>query len=215
MLSVSFRIKSKGLSRVVRKSIVGVAVAAALSMGGVPAQAQKLYSDGYSFLKAVRERDGTTATNLIVEPGSTVINSKERGSGDGALHILARERDITWLGFLLGKGAKANLQNGEGNTALIISAQIGWIEGAERLLRAGASVDLANNRGETPLILAVQNRNIAMVRLLLGKGANPRKADSIAGYSALDYAKQDGRAAAILKLLEEGVEKKPAIGPSL
>jgi uncharacterized protein len=55
-----------------------------------------------------------------------------------------------------------------------------------------------------------------MVRLLLGKGANPKRTDRVAGYSALDYAKQDGRAGAILKLLEAKPETPKAIaGPKL
>jgi ankyrin repeat protein len=196
-------------------SFGSLATALAL-LAAVPAGAQQ-YSDAFNFLKAVKERDGTTATSLVSEPGSIVINSKERGSGNGALHLLVRDRDLIWLRFLLGKGARADLQNNEGNTPLAVAAQIGWVEGAERLLQSGASVDLANGRGETPLILAVHNRDMAMVRLLLGKGANPKRTDSIAGYSAIDYAKQDGRSAAILKLLEEGAAaKKPNFtGPVL
>lgn len=195
---------------------IWIGAAAAAAAIAMPAPAQH-YSDGYTFLKAVKERDGAKATELITTPGSTVINIKEPGgSNDAALHILARERDMTWLTFLLAKGAKADIQNREGLTPLAIAAQIGWVEGADRLLRSGAKVDLANTRGETPLIIAVQRHDIAMVRLLLARGANPKRTDSVAGYSAIDYAKQDGRSAAILKLLEEPqAPKKAAAGPSL
>jgi hypothetical protein len=41
-----------------------------------------------------------------------------------------------------------------------------------------------------------------MVRLLLSHGADPKRTDHAAGYSALDYARQDNRAAPILRLLE-------------
>jgi len=181
-----------------------------------PAPAQH-YSDGYTFLKAVKDRDGDKATELISSPGSTVINIREPGgAGDGALHMLARDRDMTWLSFLLAKGDKPDIQNHDGLTPLAVTAQIGWVEGADRLLRGGAKVDLANMRGETPLIIAVQRRDIAMVRLLLSRGANPKKTDSVAGYSALDYARQDGRSPAIVKLLEEEqAPKKEAAGPKL
>jgi ankyrin repeat protein len=54
---------------------------------------------------------------------------------------------------------------------------------------------------------AVRNKDAALVRLLLAKGANPKKTDNVAGYSALDYAKQDIRAAAIVKLLEAPAPK--------
>ncbi|QAY79838.1 ankyrin repeat domain-containing protein [Sphingosinicella sp. BN140058] len=179
----------------------------------MPVTAQS-YSDGYTFLKAVKDRDVEKLNGVISQPGSVVINSKERGSGDGAVHIVSRGRDLAWLNYLLQKGARADLQNAEGNTALAIAAQLGWVDGAQLLLARRASVDLANSRGETPLILAVQRRDIQMVRLLLAGGANPKKTDSVTGYSALDYAKQDARAAPVLKLLEAPIEKPKAVaGP--
>lgn len=192
---------------------VGRAIAAVAFLFATPVASQS-YSDGYTFLKAVKDRDIEKLNGVISQPGSVVINSKERGSGDGAVHIVSRGRDLAWLNYLLQKGARADLQNAEGNTALAIAAQLGWVDGAQLLLARRASVDLANSRGETPLILAVQRRDIQMVRLLLAGGANPKKTDSVTGYSALDYAKQDARAAPVLKLLEAPVEKPKAVaGP--
>jgi ankyrin repeat protein len=192
----------------------GIAAAMALALAA-PAGAQQ-YSDSYNFLKAVKERDGTKASELVSQPGTTIVNAKDRGTGEGALHILVRGRDYTWVSFLLGKRANPNIQNGRGETPLSLCSQIGWLEGAELLLNHGASVDLANSRGETPLIMAVHRRDLAMVRLLLGKGANPKKTDNAAGYSAIDYAKQDNRAQAILKLLEGAqATARPAAGPKL
>jgi uncharacterized protein len=191
--------------------------AAALTIAAVPAGAQINFSNSYTFIKAVKERDGNKVTDLLSSPSTFVINTKESGSGNGALHIVARDRDITWLNFLLTKGAKADLQNAEGNTPLMVASQIGWVEGADMLLRRGASVDLANDRGETPLMLAVQNRDVPMVRLLLAEGADPKRTDSVSGYSALDYARRDGRAATIVKMLEEPAAKpaREVAGPKL
>jgi ankyrin repeat protein len=189
--------------------------AAALALFAAPATAQG-FSDAYNFLKAVREGDGSKVSELASVPGSIVVNAKDRATGDGALHIVARDRNLGWLAFLIGKGARPDLQNNEGMTPLAIATQIGWAEGAQLLLDRRASVDLANVRGETPLILAVQNRDLAMVRLLLGRGANPKRTDRVAGYSALDYARKDARSAAIVKLLEAPVTPaKAAQGPGL
>lgn len=191
----------------------GFAAAMALSLLAVPASAQQM-SDSYTFLKAVRDRDGNKVQSLIGEPGTIVINTRERGSLESALHIVARERDLTWLGFLLAKGAKADIQNKDGNTPLGLAAQLGWVEGAQELLMRRATIDLPNNRGETPLILAVHSRDIAMVRLLLSKGANPKRTDNVAGYSALDYARRDARNTALVKLLEAPPAKaRPVAGP--
>ena len=54
-----------------------------------------------------------------------------------------------------------------------------------------------------------------MVRLLLARRADPKRTDNVAGMSALDYAKQDPRAGAVLKLLEAKVAPaKPVSGPA-
>lgn len=194
----------------------GRALAASIILAlAVPAFAQQTFSDSFNFLKAVRERDGDKVTELVSEPGSIVINSRERGSGEGALHLVVRGRDLNWLAFLLGKGARPDIQSNRGETPLTLASQIGWVEGAEQLLSRRASVNLANGRGETPLILATQRRDIAMVRLLLARGADPKRTDNVAGMSALDYARQDPRAGAVLKMLEaKAAPARPAAGPT-
>jgi ankyrin repeat protein len=168
---------------------------------GAPATAQN-FSDSYTFLKSVRERDGAEVERLVTARGATVINTRESSNGEGALHIVTRARDLNWLTYMIRKGAQPDIQMRDGTTPLVIAAQLGWREGAELLLAGRAKVDLPNNRGETPLMFAVQNRDTALVRLLLSKGANPKRTDNATGLSAIDYAKRDNRAAAILKLLE-------------
>ncbi|MFN3387361.1 MAG: ankyrin repeat domain-containing protein [Allosphingosinicella sp.] len=191
------------------------AVIAATMLVAAPAAAQN-YSDGYTFLKAVKDRDGDKVTNLVTQPGSTVVNVSERTTGDRAVHIVTRDRDLTWLSFLIGKGARVDAQNNQGETPLTLASQLGWTEGAQLLLSQGAGVDLANGRGETPLILAVQRRDVGMVRLLLARGADRNRTDNVAGLSALDYAKRDARAAAVLRLLEAPPAKARAVaGPKL
>lgn len=193
-----------------------LAASIVLALAAVPAFAQMTYSDSYTFLKAVKERDGAKVNELVGgSTGTIVINSRDRTNGEGALHYTVRARDIIWLSFLLGKGARPDIQSNRGDTPLTLAAQIGWVEGAEQLLVRRASVDLANGRGETPLILATQRRDLAMVRLLLGRRADPKRTDNVAGMSALDYAKQDPRAGAVLKLLEARLAPpKPAAGPT-
>ncbi|MEA3010967.1 MAG: uncharacterized protein QOJ91_2659 [Sphingomonadales bacterium] len=191
--------------------------ATTVMMLAVPASGQQSFSDSYNFLKAVKERDGAKVSDLVGEPasGMVVINTRDRGSGEGALHIVVRGRDLNWLTFLLGKGARPDLQSNRGDTPLTLAAQIGWVEGADELLARRASVDLANGRGETPLILATQRRDLVMVRLLLARRADPKRTDNVAGMSALDYARQDPRAAAVLRLLEaKAGPARPAAGPT-
>jgi len=183
-----------------RKTLIGLALVA-FAISATPAAAQLGGTKGEAFLKAVREIDGNKAIELLDGQGSTVL-SYRGAKGETALNIIARRRDSTWLGFLLGRGADPNVGDDRGETPLLIAARLGWNDGASMLLGAGAGVDRANRLGETPLIVAVQARQPNLVRLLLQGGANPDKMDTAAGFSARDYARRDGRSGDLLRLIE-------------
>jgi len=198
----------------VKSKLLMVAAAVIAFSATSPASAQRM-SDGYTFLKAVRDNDGTKASSLAEQAtGSIVVNYRDPSTGEAAIHEVVKRRDTRWLTYLLSRGAKPELQSGSGDTALTLAAQMGWVEGAEILLGRGANVNGADGSGQTPLILAVQQRDMPMVRFLLDKGANPKLADRLAGYSALDYARRDSRAEAILKMLEQPAKPpKEIVGP--
>ncbi len=182
-----------------------------------PVSAQAQFSDSYNFLKAVRDREGQKVTDFINKPGSgaVLINTRDASTGEGALHIVTKRRDVTWLSFLLARGANPDMRDAGGNTALMLSAQLGFAEGLALLIDRRAQVDLANSSGETPLIRAVQNRDIATVRTLLAAGANPNKADTASGLTARQYAERDMRSAAIVKAIDEARPKpKAKVGPN-
>jgi ankyrin repeat protein len=202
-----------------RFRVVGAMLAATVATGTLiyPAVSTAQFSGSFSFLKAVKDRDGTKVTEQISKPGSgaIIINTRDPGTGEAALHLVTKGRDMVWLNFLLAKGADPNIRDGQGNTPLYLATQIGWAEGVSLLLDARALVDQANNGGETPLIRAVQNRDMTVVRLLLAAGANPAKHDTGAGMSARDYAVRDPRASLILKTLDEAHPRgKATIGPN-
>jgi uncharacterized protein len=196
---------------------LAVPVAAQSAQSGQSGQREGLrMSDTYVFLKAVRERDGAEAERILSNPASGAIHTRDPSTGEGALHILVRERDLTWLSFMLGRGARPNQQASDGTTPLGLAAQIGWVEGAEQLIARGAAVDMPNNRGETPLILAVHGRHDELVRLLLTQGADADRQDSAAGYSALDYARRDTRNPNLLRLIESAPrrQRQQVVGPT-
>lgn len=190
------------------KGLAKSRLAAALAIGLIAGPAAAQFSDSYKYIKAVRDRDGDAVTKVIDHAGSTLVNIRG-DDGDGALHIVVKRRDTTWLAFLLSKGAKPDLRNTQGNTPLGLAAQVGFSEGAALLIDSGANVNSQNNQGETPLILAVQSRDLPTVRLLLTSGANPALTDRVAGLTAHDYAARDRRSAAILKMIDETKPAKP------
>lgn len=187
-----------------RKSL-GLIFASGLLVPGaisVPVAAQQSGSVGYLFLQAVKEGDGTKATQYINQ-SSTVINYKG-AKGESALHIVTKSRNIDWMGFLIGRGANVNIQDADGNTPLMLATMLKYYDGAELLLNQKGKVDLANSKGETPLIRAVQLRDATMAKILISAGADPDKKDMIAGLSARDYAERDGRNTTLLTILGSG-----------
>lgn len=172
-------------------------------------------SPAYDFLKAVKDADIGKVSQLI-NSGPTMVNTRDLSSGETALHIVTRRRDAPWMRYLLERGADPNLRDKEGVAPLIIAADQRFVDGARLLLAARANVNVANRNGETALIRAVQLRDQSMVRVLIDNGADPNQTDSLAGYSARDYAERDNRGGAIQQLLRDAgkpAAPKPAAAP--
>ena len=185
-----------------KKLIALTALLATIGPGlSVPAAAQ-LYSDGFQFLKAVEDKNGDEATEMLNAPGSTVINSRDISSGETGLHITIQRRDLMWTRWLLQENANPNIADKNGVTPLILAAQLNFIEGVEALISGGAQVDVANNTGETPLIAAVHTRNLALMEVLLKAGADPDRTDNT-GRSARMYAQERGAGSRMLSVIEE------------
>lgn len=192
------------------------AAAAALVLAAPPAFAQQ-FSESYQFLEAVRKADGNKVTEMLNKPGTSIVNTKDRESGETALHIVTRRGDAAYMRFLLQRDASPNLQDGAGNTPMMVAANAGFVDGIKVLVRYKANVNQGNSSGETPLIRAVQLRNAEMVRVLLAAGADPDRPDALAGMSARDYARTDTRSPTIAKLLADApkVNRSAVSGPRL
>jgi ankyrin repeat protein len=139
-----------------------------------------------------------------------VILSRDISTGRGALHIVTDRRDITWLRYLVGKGADVNMRDDKGVTPLQIASSLGWVEGVAFLVERKADLDQSNDTGETPLIFAVHRRDAEMMRILLKGGADPDRADN-SGRSARDYAKFD-RDGTLLGVIEANAKPKSTAG---
>jgi len=181
--------------------------AAAIALLAVtPAVAQQLTAPSFDFIKAVQKSDGDKATQLLTD-NPRIVNSRD-DDGNTALIIAISREDPDWTGFLLKKGADVNLGGRNGDTPLIAATRVGFEDAVEWLISLGAKVDATNRSGETPLIVAVQQRQPLIVRVLLDHGADPDRSDTVAGFSARDYAKRDNRGREILQMIE--AKKPPA-----
>ena len=127
-------------------------LAGVLVMSG-PAHAQ--FSEGYRFLDAVRKKDAEKVENALNEPGSALINARDVTSGETALHIVTTRRDLTWMRFLIARGANVNIRDGKGTTPLQLATNLGFLDGVQVLVDQKADLNAGNDAGETPLITAV------------------------------------------------------------
>ncbi len=196
-----------------KRILVAAAILFAISS---PALAQQ-QSQSYKFLQAVKDGKGDEVIKILDQPGQRIINTRDVTTGDGALHIVIRRGDDTYLRYLLSRGADPNLRNGKGDTPLMMAIQLGQTGLVDTLLLVKANPNLANSAGETPLIRAVQRRDLALVRTLLNAGADPDITDNVAGMSARDYAHADSRSPAIARLIDEKPKSAPraVAGPKM
>ncbi|MDG2533647.1 ankyrin repeat domain-containing protein [Sphingomonas sp. HITSZ_GF] len=196
--------------------VTGAAGAALLMLAALPASAQQ-FSDSYNFLNAIRETDGSKVNKYLEDKTLRIVNTKDRQTGEGALHIVVKRNDSTYLRVLLQQDdINANLQDNRGNTPLILAAERGWDEGVAILIKYGANVNMPNSSGETPLIRAVQVHDIEVARALLAAGANPDRTDNVTGKSARDYARDETRYPQIARLLADAAKggKSSAAAPA-
>lgn len=202
-----------------RTSFIALATIAMapLALATAPAVAQLGQSPGYKFLQAIKDSKNDDVIGFLDKPGATVVNTRDSSTGEGAIHIVVRRGDMPYLTYLLQKGADPNLRDSKGESGMLLAARVGREEMIEALAKGGGNVNLANNSGETPLIVAVQRRDQAMVRALLDLGADPDQPDRLQGFSARDYAHQDGRASLIASMIDAKPKKarRAVSGPRL
>lgn len=201
------------ISRAIRAALVPMAAAGLLI--AAPAAAQ--LSEGYKFLDAVKKKEGEKVEQALAD-SSQIVNTRDVTTGETALHLVTQRRDLTWLQYLVAKGANVNLADSHGRIPLQLAVNLGWREGAQYLIGKGSRTDYSNDAGETPLITAVHRRDAELMKALLQAGADPDRADN-SGRSARDYARLDANGANLLSTIQTYAKKgaakaaKPVYGP--
>ena len=150
-----------------------------------------------------KRRPSCSASRQRTSPSSRPPPS-EPSTPSTRLHGLVETRDVEGLRSLLRDG-HVNLaaRNGDGLTALLVAARLREHEAAEiiRLLTdAGASVDDIDRLGRGALHLAALAGNPATTRVLLQRGADPRRVDARRGATPAHYAAAFARVDAMAML---------------
>ena len=109
-------------------------------------------------------------------------------SANDPLAGAVRSGDVAATRDLLAQRADPNAPaGGNGWTPLMHAVHKHQLATAAALIDGGANVNLAAPDGETPLMMAAGYGYSDFVKLLLARGADPRKRDA-KGDTALDYA---------------------------
>ncbi|XP_025833800.1 serine/threonine-protein phosphatase 6 regulatory ankyrin repeat subunit A [Agrilus planipennis] len=126
-------------------------------------------------------------------------------SGDCALHIAARKRDIDMVRILVDYGTSADMQNGDGQTALHIAAA----EGDEALVKyfygVRASASITDKQDRTPMHLAAENGHASIIELLADKFKASIFERTKDGSTLMHIASLHGHADCAMMLFKKGV----------
>lgn len=127
---------------------------------------------GFSALAFAVWRDNAEITKLLLDAGANP-NSKTERNGGVPLHLSVEEDVVrTVLEF----DPDLGLEDESGETPL--NNLVDWpgvtLPVIKMLLRQGSDINWPNRAGRTPLFKALEKPDLAIARLLLSKGANPK-----------------------------------------
>ena len=143
---------------------------------------------------------------LLLSQGAQADARSDRGNSP-LMAAAAHPRGEPSVVLLIDAGADVRARNVQGTTALARAAFSGTVGSARRLLDAGAIPDdrFAARRGLSILSVAAERSSVAMVELLLSRGADPNLSDGNTGH-ALNRALATGRSEIARLLLQAGAD---------
>ncbi|MBS0446920.1 MAG: ankyrin repeat domain-containing protein [Proteobacteria bacterium] len=136
---------------------------------------------------ALREQSLKTAKVLIALPNLEVDAANQ--ANETALMIAALKGDLDDAKALLDRGAQVNRT---GWTPLHYAASGPDVRLVALMLDRGADIDAPSPNGTTPLMMAAQYGSEDSVKLLLARGADPKRRNQ-RELGAADFAKLGGR----------------------
>ncbi|XP_078036528.1 no mechanoreceptor potential C isoform X3 [Augochlora pura] len=126
-------------------------------------------------------------------------------TGDSALHLAARRRDIDMVRILVDYGATVDMQNGDGQTALHIASA----EGDETLVKyfygVRASASITDHQDRTPMHLAAEYGHASIIELLADKFKASIFERTKDGSTLMHIASLNGHSECATMLFKKGV----------
>ena len=135
---------------------------------------------------AANKEFGSAAIQALIEAGANV-NARKPGSGETALHLVARKGDMKSYQMLVAEGARPDALTERGKTVLHDAVCGGNLDLVSAILESGSDVKAKTATGVSVLHHAARCDNVDIFNLLVGEGADI-DAECERGRSMLHFA---------------------------
>ena len=159
--------------------VVGLLLAA----GANPRVESHAFESALSNAREVNSRTCVSLLGAALSAEEQVLEAAKGGDAARLGELLHAGVDLT----VVDRSLRFQVHHHERCTVLHWASANGHVACVARLLEHGAAVDAAGSDGWTPLMAAVCNHEPAVVRALLGAGADARRLDA-SGNAALTFA---------------------------
>jgi len=122
-------------------------------------------------------------------------------TGKSVLMLACNTDNDLIINLLIDRGADIEYHGYFGGTALIYAVQMERYISAEKLIKRKANINFTSTYGETALIKAIGNNDLAMIKMLIENGANPKiKYEKM---NLVQYAQDKDVSPAVLEYLKQ------------
>jgi ankyrin repeat protein len=163
--------------------------------------------DGRTPAFAAARHGRAEALRVLRDAGADLLRRRPNGAGPTFAAAAAGRLETLRLLLAACGAACVDAANANGATPLMVAVRCGdasaRVPAARALLDAGADVGAAMGNGDTALHVSARRGDLAVLRLLLARGADPLSANAL-GRTALDGARDQGLrdAASLLEAAE-------------
>ncbi|MDR6562200.1 MULTISPECIES: ankyrin repeat domain-containing protein [unclassified Arcicella] len=147
-----------------------------------------------------------TILYLLSQPGNDI--TKITHDSRTYLHWAASTGNVEIMEYLIGKGAKADIEDSHGATPLNFAASAGQTNTQifDLCLKAGANLkkDLTNEGANALLLVVANDKDFTLTNYFISKGLDLKSTDAN-GNNAFSYAARSGNIEILKALLQKGV----------